>query len=90
MADEWDDEDDTDTDTDTDIIRAKWMMDDAGTLSQAAEKLRDMAGWLEELERAGWQLVEPVRDDYGFIKHPEGKRLVERVDERLDSLLPIE
>ena len=52
-------------------IRAKWSMDGAVTLSEAAEKLREHATWLEELERDGWQLIDPIDDDWGFITNPD-------------------
>jgi hypothetical protein len=57
------------------IIRAKWTMDGAETLSEAAKMLRDFADHLEELERKGWQLDGPVADDYGDIrKRPKRER----------------
>ena len=49
-------------------IRAKWMIDGAATLSEAAEKLRRNADWLEELEKGGWQFQNKVADDYGFAR----------------------
>lgn len=51
-------------------IRAKWSMDVAATLTEAAELLRGHADYLLAMERDGWQLTEPVRDDYGFIRRP--------------------
>jgi len=50
-----------------DVIRAKWSMDGAETLSEAAMKLRAYADELERLEREGWHLMQPIEDDYGFI-----------------------
>jgi hypothetical protein len=49
------------------IIRAKWQMDGATTLSEAAEKLRAFADELIQMEKDGWQLTQPVEDDYGII-----------------------
>jgi uncharacterized protein (UPF0335 family) len=43
-------------------------MDGAATLSEAAEKLRSFADYVESLEPEGWQLTEPVTDDYGEIE----------------------
>ena len=51
-------------------VRAKWSMDGAATLTEAAELLRGHADYLLAMERDGWQLTEPVRDDYGFIRRP--------------------
>ncbi len=55
----------------TEIIRAKWTIDDAKTLSEAAEKLRSFANYLEKIEADGWQLTEVVNDDYGFLRHSD-------------------
>ena len=52
-------------------IRAKWTMDGATTLRESAERLRDMARWLEDLSSAGFELNAPVQDDYGFVGHPD-------------------
>lgn len=51
-----DPEDDDDMDW-IESVRAKWSMDGATTLSEAAAKLRKHAAWLEELERDGSQLM---------------------------------
>jgi hypothetical protein len=63
---DWDDEDWDDENSAT--VRAKWSIDDAKTLSEAAAMSRAFAEWLENLERDGWQLTGPVEDDYGFIR----------------------
>jgi len=64
-----DDDDMLDEDEDfSEIIRAKWKMDGANTLSEAAQMLRDEATRLEELEEEGWQLTGPVSDDYGYLE----------------------
>ena len=48
------------------VIRAKWSLDGATTLAEAAEMARELADNLETLEREGWQLDAPIQDDYGF------------------------
>ena len=48
-------------------IRAKWTMDGAKTLSEAAQMLKDYAEWLLEQEGKGWQLAYEIEDDYGTI-----------------------
>lgn len=50
------------------IIGARWLMDGAATLSEAARKLREFADELEQMERDGWQLLDLVYDDYGYIE----------------------
>ena len=49
-------------------IRAKWTMDGANTLKEAAQKLRNYADKLEDLNSKGWELRYKVEDDYGFIE----------------------
>lgn len=49
-------------------IRAKWSMDGATTLTEAAECLRQYADYLVGREKEGWQLIEPIDDDWGFIQ----------------------
>ena len=49
------------------VIRAKWCMDGAETLAQAAASLRAYAAELERLEHEGWHLAQPIEDDYGFL-----------------------
>ena len=50
------------------VIRAKWIMDGAKTLTEAAQRLREEADRLEKLQADGWELTTPVEDDYGFIE----------------------
>jgi hypothetical protein len=70
-----DDSDDDLDDENEEIIRAKWVMDGASNLKQAASQLRLFADELESLESEGWELTGPVQDDYGFIRKPEAGAL---------------
>jgi hypothetical protein len=60
-----------DDDWQPEIIRAKWKIDGAATLSQAAAMLRKFADHLVKIEAEGWQLTQPVADDYGFIEQED-------------------
>lgn len=51
----------------TRTIRAKWAMDGAATLAEAAEKLQALIEELAYLDRVGWALEQPIADDYGEI-----------------------
>jgi hypothetical protein len=53
------------------IIRAKWIMDGATTLAEAAAKLREFADELDRKHAEGWTLRQPVEDDYGFLNEPK-------------------
>lgn len=53
-------------------IRAKWMLDGATTLAEAASRAREAADRLQALLDAGWTLTEPVDSDYGFLVDPTG------------------
>ena len=46
------------------MIRGKWTMDGANTLSEAAEKLRSFADDLDKLADEGWQLRGGIYDDW--------------------------
>ncbi len=61
------DEDD-DNDDEEICIRAKWSMDGARTLAEARQKLYEYAEHLEELGQQGYELIEPIEDDYGFVE----------------------
>lgn len=50
------------------IIRAKWTMDGASTLPEAAAKLRAFAGKLDRMAAEGWTLEDEVADDYGHCR----------------------
>jgi hypothetical protein len=66
------------------VMRAKWTMDGATTLAEAAARFRERADELEALARAGFELEQAVNDDYAFIVRPGEEspmRLVEEEDE---------
>lgn len=48
------------------VLRAKWTMDGAETLAEAAALLRRFADELDALANAGFHLMGPVEDDHGF------------------------
>ena len=56
--------------TEQEIIRAKWLMDGAATLTEAAAKLREYADTLDQLARDGWTLEQPIDEDYGLLVTP--------------------
>lgn len=54
--------------TQDDAIRAKWLLDGASTLEEAALLAEQAASALRALAAAGWELAEPIEDDYGFLR----------------------
>jgi hypothetical protein len=56
-----------DDDDDCHIIRAKWTMDGARTLDEAARKLLRYAEYLQSIRNDGWELRSPIEDDYGYV-----------------------
>jgi hypothetical protein len=52
-------------------IRAKWTMDGAQTLAEAAKRVRAFADEIEDLAREGFELGAPVEDDYAFLVRPD-------------------
>ncbi len=49
------------------VLWAKWSIDGATTLSEAAAALRAVADQYIAMDADGW-LTDPVRDDYGHIR----------------------
>ena len=85
-----DDENGPEHDTDN-IIRAKWAIDGAATLEEAAVKAEAFAERLRGLHAQGWTLAQPVEDDYGFIEKPGWFRaLPEELTVETYSALPEE
>ena len=61
-------------------LRAKWTMDGATTLAEAAAMFRREAEELERLAASGFELDQPVADDYAIVVRPNESspmRLVE-------------
>ena len=54
-----------------DCVRAKWTIDGAKTLAEAAQKAREFADFLQGLHDEGYVLRDEVTDDYGFYYKPE-------------------
>ena len=52
-------------DENTSIVRAKWSMDNATTLSEAAEMLRDYATYLEKLEKEAHRIASVMYEKAG-------------------------
>ena len=50
------------------VIRAKWSIDGATSLEDAAVKAEEFAAYLRELAAGGYELTKPVEDDYGFAR----------------------
>lgn len=55
---------------DDELVRAKWAIDGATTLAEAAQKAREFADHLQDLHDQGYVLREPVADDYGAYYKP--------------------
>ena len=53
------------------LLRAKWTMDGARTLAEAAKQIRSFANEIEELSQEGFELGAPVEDDYAFLIRPD-------------------
>lgn len=50
------------------IIRAKWTLDGARTLEEAAQFAENFAAHLRQMAAYGWELTAPVEDDYGHVE----------------------
>lgn len=63
------------------VLRAKWTMDGATTLAEAAARFRERADEMDDLARAGFELEQPVNDDYAFIGRPGEESPMRLVEE---------
>ena len=52
------------------FIRARWTMDGARTLTEAARRFRDRAETLEQLARAGFELDQPAENGFAIAVRP--------------------
>ena len=80
FEDDWNEEDEQEWIENTQLIRGKWLMDDAETLTEAAKMLREYANELLELEKEDWQFLDPVHDDYGYIAKAEYRLKISKPD----------
>jgi hypothetical protein len=62
-------------------LRAKWTMDGATTLAEAAQRFRERADELEQLAGAGFELDQPVNDDYAIVVRPNEESPMRPVEE---------
>lgn len=70
------------------LVRAKWTLDGAASIDQIIEKLRNEIRYYETLRESGWELVQAIDDDYGWLRHPvreQEAREIRRADRRRDS-----
>ena len=67
---------DDDEDADDGVVRAKWLIDGSVTLADAADRLQGAAGRLRAMHEQGWTFTQPVEDDYGFLRKPDGPAVV--------------
>lgn len=50
------------------LLRAKWSLDGAATMEEAAAKARELADRIDEWRREGYALTQPIYDDYGYAE----------------------
>ena len=49
-------------------IRSKWNLDGATSLDDCIRMYKELIEYFENLKKDGWEIVEPVADDYGWMK----------------------
>ena len=67
------------------LLRAKWTMDGAEDLAEAAQLLRMFADEIDALADAGFHLMQPIEDDYGFAHRGDEGAPDRRSRERHDQ-----
>lgn len=56
------------------LIRAKWTMDGSESIDQAIEKFEYRAEQLRALKDAGWDIHNPVTNDYAYLRRTPADR----------------
>jgi hypothetical protein len=54
-------------DEDLEVIRAKWALDGSESLDAAIANLTTFLVYLQDLKKDGYELIEPIEDDYGYL-----------------------
>ena len=67
------------------LLRAKWIMDGAESLAEAAEYLRTFAAEIDALAAAGFHLMGPIEDDHGFAHQGEEELSEDRPAQRSED-----
>ena len=49
------------------VLRAKWILDDSENIDQCIDKLNAFIEYLKSIKSEGWELRDPVNDDWGFL-----------------------
>lgn len=70
------------------IERAKWIFDGASTIQEMTSRLRARADQLRELANEGWELQEPVQDDYALLQRVLSEE--EKTRQIIEIVEPIE
>lgn len=53
---------------DSEIIRAKWLYDGCESMDDIIKRLEGQIEYIKKLKNDGWELIQPVDDDYGFMR----------------------
>ncbi len=65
---DWDTTDEDTDEEEIDSIRMKWCADGSHTLDEVIEKLKNQIAFIQELKEQGYELIQPMMDDWGHIK----------------------
>ena len=61
-------EENEEEDENTICIRAKWMFENCKTIDEIIERLKAEITHYEKMKSEGYELIDEVMDDYGFLK----------------------
>lgn len=50
------------------VVRGRWVLEGATNLDEAITKVADFLDTLQKMKSDGYELAEPVSDDYGFLE----------------------
>lgn len=68
IYDDYEEESEEDSDEDIEVIRGRWVLDGCATIDEAIESTKCFLEHLESMQDQGYDLIEPVEDDCGYLK----------------------
>lgn len=73
--------DSDESEEDLHFIRCKWQGDGATTLEELIGKMHNFIAHLRNLQKDGWELSNPMDDDWGLIVKKEKQEVISVDDE---------
>lgn len=64
-----------DTEDDDEIVRGKWLLEGATSIEEIIDNLKNFIEYMKDLRKSGFELAQPVEDDYGYLVRQKPKKI---------------